>query len=250
MVEISKKLSFLCLGVCAVMFGVGLLQGKNLLSMLLIAVSLAVAAIPEGLPAIVTIVLALGVQRMAGRHAIVKKLPAVETLGCASVICSDKTGTLTRNQMTVTDLWTPTEKGRELALVIGALCSDAVLARDGSCTGDPTETAIVLSAREQGFDKNQLESEFPRMAELPFDSTRKRMTTVHPRPGGGYRVLVKGAADVLLARCTSILRQGVQPLTAARPAASGKRQRPDGRTGPASPGLAYKELPALPGGGL
>lgn len=117
--------------------------------------------------------------------------------------------------MTVTDLWTPTEKGRELALVIGALCSDAVLARDGSCTGDPTETAIVLSAREQGFDKNQLESEFPRMAELPFDSTRKRMTTVHPRPGGGYRVLVKGAADVLLARCTHMPRPGVQPLTAA-----------------------------------
>lgn len=246
MVEISKKLSFLCLGVCAVMFGVGLLQGKHLLSMLLIAVSLAVAAIPEGLPAIVTIVLALGVQRMAGRHAIVKKLPAVETLGCASVICSDKTGTLTRNQMTVTDLWTPTEKGRELALVIGALCSDAVLARDGSCTGDPTETAIVLSAKEQGFDKNQLESEFPRMAELPFDSIRKRMTTVHPRPGGGYRVLVKGAADVLLARCTSILRQGVQPLTAAA------RQQVENANGQMAGralrvlGLAYKELPALP----
>ena len=98
MVEISKKLSLLCLGVCAILFGVGLLQGKPLLSMLLIAVSLAVAAIPEGLPAIVTIVLALGVQRLAARHAIVKKLPAVETLGCASVICSDKTGTLTRNQ--------------------------------------------------------------------------------------------------------------------------------------------------------
>ncbi len=246
MVEISKKLSFLCLGVCAVMFGVGLLQGKNLLSMLLIAVSLAVAAIPEGLPAIVTIVLALGVQRMAGRHAIVKKLPAVETLGCASVICSDKTGTLTRNQMTVTDLWTPTEKGRELALVIGALCSDAVLAADGRCTGDPTETAIVTAAREQGYDKNQLETEFPRIAELPFDSTRKRMTTVHPKPNGGFRVLVKGGADVLLARCTGILRQGVQPLNqAARQQVEQINSQMAGRALRVL-GLAYKELDTLP----
>lgn len=246
MVEISKKLSFLCLGVCAIMFGVGLLQGKNLLSMLLIAVSLAVAAIPEGLPAIVTIVLALGVQRMAARHAIVKKLPAVETLGCASVICSDKTGTLTKNQMTVTDLWTLTEKAKELALVIGALCSDAVLAQDGSCTGDPTETAIVMAAQQQGFDKNQLETEFPRIAELPFDSERKLMTTVHPKPEGGFRVLVKGGADVLLTRCTSILRQGVQPIQ------DSARQQVEQRNGEMANqalrvlGLAYKELAQLP----
>ena len=246
MVEISKKLSLLCLGVCAILFGVGLLQGKPLLSMLLIAVSLAVAAIPEGLPAIVTIVLALGVQRLAARHAIVKKLPAVETLGCASVICSDKTGTLTRNQMTVTDLWTPTPKGKELALVIGALCSDATLNPDGSCAGDPTETAIVLAAQEQGFDKNQLEREFPRVAELPFDSTRKRMTTVHPKPGGGYRIMVKGAADVLLSRSTHILRQGVQPLDA-----DARTQVEDANTQMANQalrvlGLAYKEVSRLP----
>ena len=246
MVEISKKLSFLCLGVCAILFGVGLLQGKALLSMLLIAVSLAVAAIPEGLPAIVTIVLALGVQRLAARHAIVKKLPAVETLGCASVICSDKTGTLTRNQMTVTDLWTPTPKGKELALVIGALCSDATLNPDGSCAGDPTETAIVLAAQEQGYDKNQLEQEFPRVAELPFDSTRKRMTTVHPKPGGGYRIMVKGAADVLLSRSTHILRQGVQPLDEAA-----RTQVEDANAQMANQalrvlGLAYKEVSRLP----
>lgn len=117
--EISKSLSFLCLSVCAVMFGVGLIQGKNMLDMFLTAVSLAVAAIPEGLPAIVTIVLALGVQRMAARGAIVKKLPAVETLGCASVICSDKTGTLTQNRMTVQELWTPAGGHRRDALLAG-----------------------------------------------------------------------------------------------------------------------------------
>ena len=248
MVEISQKLSLLCLGVCAVLFGVGLLQGKDLLSMLLIAVSLAVAAIPEGLPAIVTIVLALGVQRLAAQHAIVKKLPAVETLGCASVICSDKTGTLTRNQMTVTNLWTPTPKGKELALVIGALCSDATLQQNGTCSGDPTEAAIVLAALEQGYDKNKLEQEFPRVAELPFDSTRKRMTTVHPKPGGGYRVMVKGAADVLLARSTHILRQGVQPLDDAA-----RLQVEDANAHMADQalrvlGLAYQEVSRLPQG--
>ena len=126
MAEISQKLSFLCLCVCAVMFGLGLLQGKKMLDMFLTAVSLAVAAIPEGLPAIVTIVLALGVGRMAKRGAIVKKLPAVETLGCAGVICSDKTGTLTQNKMTVTQVWTPRGGDRATVLTVGSLCSDAV----------------------------------------------------------------------------------------------------------------------------
>ena len=125
--EISKTLSFLCLCVCAVMFGVGLIQGKDLLDMFLTAVSLAVAAIPEGLPAIVTIVLALGVGRMARRGAIVKKLPAVETLGCAGVICSDKTGTLTQNKMTVQQVWIPAGGRRREALLAGCLCSDARL---------------------------------------------------------------------------------------------------------------------------
>ena len=146
MAEISKTLSFLCLAVCGVMFGLGLLQGKELLGMFLTAVSLAVAAIPEGLPAIVTIVLAMGVQRMAGRGAIVKRLPAVETLGCASVICSDKTGTLTQNRMTVKELWVPQGGARREALTAGALCSDARLSWSGgtpTAEGDPTETALV-----------------------------------------------------------------------------------------------------------
>ena len=215
--EISKTLSFVCLAVCAVMFGVGLLYHRPLLEMLMAAVSLAVAAIPEGLPAIVTIVLALGVQRMVKHNAIVKKLPAVETLGCAGVICSDKTGTLTQNRMTVKQVWTPGDRHRREALTIGALCNDTVLSPSGKTTGDPTETAFVDAALAGGLDKNILEQEMPRVFELPFDSERKLMSTVHPLPGqpGRYRVMVKGAPDVLLSRCTHILAGAAAPLTAA-----------------------------------
>ncbi len=215
--EISKTLSFVCLAVCAVMFGVGMLYHRPLLEMLMAAVSLAVAAIPEGLPAIVTIVLALGVQRMVKHSAIVKKLPAVETLGCAGVICSDKTGTLTQNRMTVKQVWTPGDRHRREALTIGALCNDTVLSPSGKTTGDPTETAFVDAALADGLDKNILEQEMPRVFELPFDSDRKLMSTVHPLPGqpGRYRVMVKGAPDVLLSRCIHILAGAAVPLTAA-----------------------------------
>ena len=230
--EISKTLSFVCLCVCAVMFGVGLLQGRPMLDMFLTAVSLAVAAIPEGLPAIVTIVLALGVARMARRRAIVKRLPAVETLGCAGVICSDKTGTLTQNRMTVVDVWTPRSGERALALTIGALCSDAALAwkgREPVSTGDPTETALVDAAAREGLDKNGLEGEWPRRGELPFDSERKLMTTVHPRPGGGWRVCVKGAPDVLAAPVHGWIPPPTRRLRRAA-------ERGHGRAGPAGAG--------------
>jgi Ca2+-transporting ATPase len=244
--EISKSLSFLCLGVCAVMFGVGLLQGKELLSMLLIAVSLAVAAIPEGLPAIVTIVLALGVQRMAEQHAIVKKLPAVETLGCASVICSDKTGTLTRNKMTVERLWTLSGEARPLAWGIGCLCSDVGEGKNGTLTGDPTETAIVEGANVEGISKFELDKKYPRLGELPFDADRKLMSTLHPSPNGGVRIMVKGGPDVLLQRCRWVQRTGKNTLTAeiqkeilsANDAMAEQALR--------VLGVAYRELPALP----
>ena len=203
--EISKTLSFVCLAVCAIMFGVGLLQGKDMLEMFLTAVSLAVAAIPEGLPAIVTIVLAMGVGRMANRGAIVKKLPAVETLGCASVICTDKTGTLTQNKMTVQELWVPSGGNRRDALLCGCLCSDAMLhwqAGAPTATGDPTEGALVVVAAREGVQQDKLSAEYPRIGEIPFDSVRKLMSTLHPIGGGGTVVYVKGAPDVLLDCCT------------------------------------------------
>ena len=230
--EISKTLSFLCLCVCAVMFGVGLLQRRAMLDMFMTAVSLAVAAIPEGLPAIVTIVLALGVQRMAARGAIVKKLPAVETLGCAGVICSDKTGTLTQNKMTVRRLWTLPGGKEDPLLTAAVLCCDATLS-----AGDPTEIALVEAAARAGLDKAGLDHAFPRRGEVPFDSDRKLMSTVQPLPGGGFQVCVKGAPDVLLSRCDLSPAQK-QAVLAANDAMAGQALR--------VLAVARRELSALP----
>ncbi|MDY4430626.1 calcium-translocating P-type ATPase, PMCA-type [Evtepia sp.] len=215
--EVSRVLSLVCVGVCAVMFGLGALQHRDLLDMFLTAVALAVAAIPEGLPAIVTIVLAMGVGRMAKQNAIIKRLPAVETLGCASVICSDKTGTLTKNQMTVLEVWTPGGSLRRRALTLGTLCGDA---RKGpkSYLGDPTETAIADLADQEGLPKAELDRENPRQGEAPFDSSRKRMATCHSLPGGGTLIAVKGAPEAVLAKCTHILGSG-----GPRPLGAGER---------------------------
>ena len=246
MAEISKTLSFVCLCVCAVMFGVGLLQGRPMLDMFLTAVSLAVAAIPEGLPAIVTIVLALGVGRMADRGAIVKKLPAVETLGCAGVICSDKTGTLTQNRMTVQEVWIPAGGRRRDALLAGALCNDARLewrAGAPAAQGDPTEGALIVAAAREGLDRNKLDEQWPRQEELPFDSGRKLMSTIHPRPEGGFRVFVKGAPDVLLERCAAGPQGVLTPrqregILRANEEMAGRALR--------VLGVAYKDLAMLP----
>ena len=244
--EISKSLSFLCLSVCAVMFGVGLLQGKGLLDMFLTAVSLAVAAIPEGLPAIVTIVLALGVQRLADRNAIVKKLPAVETLGCAGVICSDKTGTLTQNRMTVQQLWLTPGTRRRDAMMAGCLCSDARLewrAGAPAASGDPTEGALVVAAAREGVNQERELERRPRVADIPFDSGRKLMSTIHTGEGGGWTVFVKGAPDVLLDRCVSTPKGPMTQADRARVLAANEEMA--GRALRVI-GVARRELDRLP----
>ena len=214
--QLGKYLGILALAACAVIFVVGLSIGIPAMEIFMTAVSLAVSAIPEGLPAIVTIVLSIGVQRLAAKNAIIRRLPAVETLGSASVICSDKTGTLTQNRMTLVKAWAEgMEEPEEVTgqasdpirrlLALGTLCCDgSVVFQDGveQHIGDPTETAIVLAAHNNGMDKEELNGICPRLAELPFDSDRKLMTTVN-RIEGNNIVIVKGAFDVMAARCTA-----------------------------------------------
>ncbi len=210
--KLGKQLGILAIGVCVIIFAVGLLRGQPLMEMFMTAISLAVAAIPEGLTAVVTIVLALGVQRMVKHNAIVRRLPAVETLGSASVICSDKTGTLTQNRMTVQKVWAVGSDvcdagylSQDALTVIrmGTLCNDGrIVPSEGKDKhiGDPTETSIVANARLNGVDKETLDARYPRVAEIPFDSDRKLMTTVHEMDGRLVAV-VKGGFDVLLPRC-------------------------------------------------
>jgi len=196
---LGKLLGLLTIGICALVFLLGELRGEPPFEMFMTAVSLAVAAIPEGLPAVVTVVLALGVFRMSRHHAIVRKLPAVETLGCTTYICTDKTGTLTENRMVVRKAWT---FGQDLGrlLTIATLCNDAFLG-EGSSSGDPTEVALLEYAKRQGFPWQELRINHPRLDEIPFDSARKRMTTLHLFDGR-YLLFVKGAPEILLERCS------------------------------------------------
>ncbi|MGI5884950.1 MAG: cation-translocating P-type ATPase [Candidatus Spyradocola sp.] len=214
--NMGKYLGIVALAACAVIFVLGLFDGIPVMEIFMTAVSLAVSAIPEGLPAIVTIVLAIGVQRMVRKNAIIRRLPAVETLGSASVICSDKTGTLTQNRMTLTHAYVDGERGQEEisdhnSAPVRRLLQYAALCCDGSVDftsegekhmGDPTETAIIVAAHKNGMEKDALNAQFPRLAELPFDSDRKLMTTVN-RIDGRIVVIVKGAVDVMESLCVA-----------------------------------------------
>ncbi len=213
--QLGRILGYICLGACAIVFVEGLISGQNPLKVFMVAVSLAVAAIPEGLPAIVTIVLSMGVQRLAEKNAIVRSLPAVETLGSASVICSDKTGTLTQNRMTLMKAWVNgaeepeaisfnnSEEVKKL-LLYGTLCCDGnVVFLEGGQEkhmGDPTETSIIVAAHKNGMPKSEMNAKYPRVGEIPFDSDRKMMTSVNLIDGRAVAI-VKGAFDQISKRC-------------------------------------------------
>ncbi len=215
--QLSKILTWLVLGICVLVFGVQLLRAGSfefgvILDSFMIAVSLAVAAIPEGLAAVVTVVLSIGVTNMSKRNAIIRRLTAVETLGCAQIICSDKTGTLTQNKMTVVDHFGEDEPLLATAM---ALCSDAELDADGNVTGEATESALVAWANKLGLPKPALKEANPRQGEAPFDSSRKMMSTVH-KTAEGIVQYTKGAPDVIIDRCAYYLENGkVVPMTEA-----------------------------------
>ena len=227
--KLGKILAIVAISICVLIFVVGMLYGRNLVEMFMTAVSLAAAAIPEGLPAVSTIVLAVGVQRLVKKNAIVRKLPSVETLGSTQVICSDKTGTLTQNKMTVVKMYlnnTITEVSKltnDTIVHYHALIESAILANDAILSekegnwvtnGDPTETAMLDLGLKFEIKKNILDNDTPRVAEIPFDSERKMMTTVNCDANGNLRVHTKGGLDEVLSACTHILMNGeVQPLT-------------------------------------
>ena len=221
--DLGKMLGVVAIALCVALFVIALVQGRNVVEMLITAISLAVAAVPEGLPAVVTIVLALGVQRLVKVNTIVRRLPSVETLGAVSVVCSDKTGTLTQNKMTVVRCYCDGESFGISAMDGGAhrrfmegfvLCNDASIA-DGQRLGDPTEIALLDMGKPQGFDRQELERTLPRIDEIAFDSTRKMMTTMH-RTEGGNIAFTKGAPDQVLKHCTRIWDRGqVREITEA-----------------------------------
>ena len=220
--EVGKTLGLACLGICALIFFIGIIKKVSPIEMFMTSVGLAVAAIPEGLPAIVTIVLSIGVTQMAKKNSIIRKLPAVETLGSSSVICSDKTGTLTQNKMQVVQVLTPNLssgmslssgpnytgntsliQNSNLTIELATMCTDVEVSYDdgkANISGDPTEIAIVEECYKLGKTKKSLYNQYERINDIPFDSSRKMMTTIH-RIGNKYRIITKGAPDVLIKRC-------------------------------------------------
>ena len=258
--RLGSVLGLISIAVCLIIFAAGFMQGRELLGMFMIAVSLAVAAIPEGLPAVSTIVLAVGVQRLAGKNAIVRDLPSVETLGSTTVICSDKTGTLTQNRMAVVKMFSDNETvdvpqqandGQKQLMLAGILANDARLGgapEDRQSMGDPTETALLELGLRFGLDKNDLDKRHPRVAEIPFDSGRKMMSTVHREESGRLIVYTKGGPDEILERCAFIqIRGEVRPLDEPGRELIRKANLDMARNALRVLATAYTSLDALPG---
>lgn len=264
----SKSLGIAALLICIVIFIIGIIKHMPIFDMFMTSVSLAVAAIPEGLPAIVTIMLSLGVQRMARKNAVIRKLPAVETLGSATVICSDKTGTLTQNKMTVTDIasidGSENTDGRftKFILTLSSLCNDSILQvtkKGAIATGEPTESALVVAAYHAGLTKMKLDLNYKRIYEIPFDSERKLMTTVHKLNDGinGLTILnsktnkfisiTKGAPDILINRCRYIYENGkIIPFTSLKKSIIAKHNQNMANKALRVIATAYKEVDTIP----
>lgn len=207
---VGKTLGIGCLFICFAIFIIGLFKKIEPIEMFMTSVGLAVAAIPEGLPAIVTIMLSIGVTKMARKNSIIRKLPAVETLGSSSVICSDKTGTLTQNKMQVVENFTFSNNEEKELITLACMCTDTQIEKENEkkvAIGEPTETAIVNEALRQNIDKQELYNYKKRVADIPFDSTRKMMSTIH-QEGSNYIVITKGAPDVILGKCQFYKEQG------------------------------------------
>ena len=253
--ELSKILTYLVIGICVIVFAVSAFKDANfiteiktgnfkpVINMLMIAVSLAVAAIPEGLATVVTIVLSIGVTKMSKRRAVIRRLTAVETLGCTQIICSDKTGTLTQNKMTVVREYTSDQKLLATAM---ALCSDAQIGQSGEAEGEPTENALVNYANKVGVNKTEYDKIQNRVGEAPFDSMRKMMSTVHSKDGA-YIQYTKGAPDEVLKKCTQILKDGsVRPVTDADRAEIAEQNRSMADSALRVLSAAYKTYDKLP----
>ena len=250
--QLSKILSFIVLGICVFMFAFDIVRAlvtgtemnlDFLLGSFMLAVSLAVAAIPEGLAAVVTVVLSIGVTNMSKKNAIIRKLTAVETLGCAQIICSDKTGTLTQNKMTVVEHYCDNEKMLAEGM---ALCTDVNLDDDGNLVGEPTEMALVAYSMSLGMNKNELLKSAPRVGEAPFDSNRKMMSTIH-KTADGILQFTKGAPDEILKHCTKIFKNGeVSPLTDANRDAVLKKNKEFADRALRVLACGYKQLSCVP----
>lgn len=244
--EVGKTLAIACMVICALIFVIGIFKKIPIIEMFMTSVGLAVAAIPEGLPAIVTIMLSIGVTKMAKKNSIIRKLPAVETLGASSVICSDKTGTLTQNKMTVVEIRNASGiiKEKTAILELATMCTDTVINKD-EVIGEPTEVALTNAALKENLSKDILYRNMPRINEIAFDSKRKLMTTIH-RIGDKYRIITKGAPDVLINRCSKYYDEGrIQSIYSKISAIENQNNQMAERALRVI-GIAYKDVEKLP----